>query len=79
MPSLQDLKPVQLKELTEAFASTDASGQAGGAGRPTRFTRKHAREMEAAADAGMGGAHDAEAEHGELVPFLRKMLSLRLT
>lgn len=46
-PSLNDLKPVQLKELTETFAAIDASGTAGGAGRPTRFTRAKAREMEA--------------------------------
>lgn len=48
-PSLSDLKPVQLKELQETFASIDASGTPGGAGRPTRFTRVKAREMEAQA------------------------------
>lgn len=78
MPSLQDLKPVQLKELTEAFAAMDASGQAGGTGRPTRFTRKQAREMEAAAGAGMGGAEDADAEPGKLARFMDRGRSLRL-
>lgn len=65
MPSLQDLKPVQLKELTEAFAGMDANGQAGGTGKPTRFTRKQAREMEAAASAGIADDGDADEEPGK--------------
>jgi cytoskeleton-associated protein 5 len=55
------LKPVQLKELTEAFNAMDAGGQPGGSGKPTRFTRKQAREMEAAASAGIDqGENDEE-------------------
>jgi cytoskeleton-associated protein 5 len=65
MPSLQDLKPVQLKELTEAFGAMDSSGQAGGTGKPTRFTRKQAREMEAAASAGIVDDGDDDAGPGK--------------
>ncbi|KAI5453121.1 hypothetical protein NCC49_006149 [Naganishia albida] len=73
LPSLQDLKPVQLKELTEAFNAMDASGHPGGSGKPTRFTRKQAREMEAAAGAGGGedgGDAEPEAEQMDALDFL---------
>ncbi|KAJ9121720.1 hypothetical protein QFC22_002341 [Naganishia vaughanmartiniae] len=68
LPSLQDLKPVQLKELTEAFQAMDASGQPGGSGKPTRFTRKQAREMEAAASSGAqpGDMEEVEPEAEQL-------------
>jgi cytoskeleton-associated protein 5 len=64
LPSLQELKPVQLKELTEAFQAMDTSGQPGGSGKPTRFTRKQAREMEASINAGGQPGELDEAEPG---------------
>lgn len=67
LPSLQDLKPVQLKELTEAFQAMDVSPQPGGSGKPTRFTRKQAREMEAAASSGVQQGDLDDAEPG--MPF----------
>ena len=41
---LKDLKPVQLKELTEAFVKADGKGEGFGAAKQTRFTRTQQRE-----------------------------------
>ena len=41
---LKDLKPVQLKELTEAFVEADAKGEGFGTAKQTRFTRTQQRE-----------------------------------
>lgn len=71
-PSLSDLKPVQLKELQEIFASIDSSPTPGGSGKPTRFTRTKTREMEAAAasqaaSGGSGTAEQVEEEEEEVI------------
>lgn len=51
-PWLAELKPVQVKELTEAFAALDADGKGRGSLKPERLTRKAAREAEAKAAVG---------------------------
>ncbi|OSD01602.1 ARM repeat-containing protein [Trametes coccinea BRFM310] len=57
-PWLADLKPVQVKELKEAFEELEKEGKGKGSLKPERMTRAGAREAEAAADAG------GEAEEG---------------
>ncbi|KAK4053177.1 hypothetical protein OIV83_001912 [Microbotryomycetes sp. JL201] len=44
-PHLSDLKPVQVKELGDAFTAADAKGEGFGGLKPTRFTRSQQREM----------------------------------
>ena len=51
-PFLGDLKPVQVKELKEAWEGMEKGGQGKGSLKPARYTRKQAREMEEAAAAG---------------------------
>jgi hypothetical protein len=43
---LTELKPVQVKELGEAFAAADAKGEGFGAVKQTRFTRSQQRERD---------------------------------
>ena len=43
---LADLKPVQVKELKEAFEVMESEGKGKGTLRPERMTRAQAREME---------------------------------
>ena len=52
---LADLKPVQVKELTESFTKLDEENAGQGSGKPTRLTRVQAREREAAELAGTAG------------------------
>lgn len=64
MPSLEDLKPVQQKELTEAFEKLPDERPT-----PTRYLRSQQAEMAAAAaaaEAGDGGGDDAEADDEEM-------------
>lgn len=64
MPSLEDLKPVQQKELTEAFEKLPDERPT-----PQRYLRSQQAEMAAAAaaaEAGDGGGDDAEAEDEEM-------------
>ena len=49
-PWLADLKPVQVKELKEAFEAMEREGKGKGTLRPERMTRAQAREMENAND-----------------------------
>jgi cytoskeleton-associated protein 5 len=49
-PWLADLKPVQVKELKEAFEDMDKGGRGKGSLKPERLTRAQAREVEAAGD-----------------------------
>ncbi|KAJ6630768.1 hypothetical protein B0H10DRAFT_2160163 [Mycena sp. CBHHK59/15] len=49
-PWLADLKPVQVKELKEAFEAMESGGTGKGTLKPERLTRAHAREIEAAGD-----------------------------
>ncbi|KAI0374798.1 ARM repeat-containing protein [Pilatotrama ljubarskyi] len=51
-PWLADLKPVQVKELKEAFEELEKEGKGRGSLKPERLTRAGAREAEAAAEAG---------------------------
>ncbi|KZT26231.1 ARM repeat-containing protein [Neolentinus lepideus HHB14362 ss-1] len=51
-PWLADLKPVQVKELKEAFEVMEKEGKGRGSLKPERMTRQQAREMEAAGAAG---------------------------
>lgn len=46
---LADLKPVQVKELKEAFDGMEKDGKGKGSLKPERLTRAQAREAEAAA------------------------------
>lgn len=59
-PFLSDLKPVQVRELREAWEGMEKDGQGKGSLKPTRYTRKQAQEMEEAAAA--GEAADAPAQ-----------------
>jgi len=61
-PWLNDLKPVQVKELKEAWEGMEKSGQGKGSLKPARLTRKHAREMEESA--GAENEEDANQEEG---------------
>jgi hypothetical protein len=60
-PWLADLKPVQVKELKEAFEGLEKDGKGKGALKPERLTRAQAREAEAAGDAVEEGG-DAPAQ-----------------
>ena len=61
---LSDLKPVQVKELKEAFEGMEKEGKGKGSLKPERLTRAAAREAEANADAGGGDDADAAPEEG---------------
>ncbi|KAJ8463558.1 hypothetical protein ONZ51_g10183 [Trametes cubensis] len=56
---LADLKPVQVKELKEAFEELEKEGKGRGSLKPERMTRAGAREAEAAAEAGEEGEEGA--------------------
>ncbi|KAG1905687.1 armadillo-type protein [Suillus fuscotomentosus] len=59
-PWLSDLKPVQVKELQEAFEGMESAGKGKGTLKSERLTREHQREAEMAGDA----ADDGEVEAG---------------
>ena len=61
---LNDLKPVQVKELKEAFEELEKEGKGRGSLKPERMTRQGAREAEAAAEAGDDGEGAAPPEEG---------------
>ena len=56
---LNDLKPVQVKELKEAFEGMEKEGKGKGSLKPERLTRAAARAAE---------AYDATADAGEAAP-----------
>ena len=60
-PFLNDLKPVQVKELKDAFEKLEAEGHGRGTLKPERMTIQGAREAEAAAEAGNDGGADGSA------------------
>lgn len=66
-PSLTDLKPVQVKELKEAFETLEKDGKGKGSLKPERLTRAAAREAEAREQDGGGGDDEPGAadEEGE--------------
>lgn len=61
---LADLKPLQVKELKEAFEGLEKEGKGRGSLKPERMTRAGAREAEAAAEAGIDAEEAAPAEEG---------------
>ena len=61
---LNDLKPVQVKELKEAFEALEKDGKGRGSLKPERMTRQGAREAEAAAESGDLGDEGAPPEEG---------------
>jgi cytoskeleton-associated protein 5 len=65
---LADLKPVQVKELKEAFEGLDKDGKGKGSVKPERLTRAAAREAEAQAEA--GGVDEGEADEGAAAGML---------
>ncbi|KAI0721683.1 ARM repeat-containing protein [Cerioporus squamosus] len=67
-PFLNDLKPVQVKELKDAFEKLETEGKGRGTLKPERMTMQGAREAEAAAEAGVDGAVDGSAPAEEEPP-----------
>lgn len=66
-PYLAELKPVQVKELGEAFASADAKGEGFGAVKQSRFTRSQQRERDVKeAEGALEGTLGGEEGVGEL-------------
>ena len=63
-PFLNDLKPVQVKELKEAWEGMEKEGQGKGSLKPARMTRQQAREAEEHAATGGDDAGDAPVEEG---------------
>ena len=61
---LSDLKPVQVKELKEAFESMEKEGKGRGSLKPERLTRAAAREAEEMEAAGGGDDDEAPPEEG---------------
>ncbi|THU90725.1 ARM repeat-containing protein [Dendrothele bispora CBS 962.96] len=93
-PWLADLKPVQVKELKEAFENMEKEGKGKGALKPERLTRSQAREAEVASandngnEESGGPGEDAEpadldprtfAEPVDIVPKLPGTFSTALT
>lgn len=58
-PWLNDLKPVQVKELKEAFESMESEGKGKGTVKPERMTRAQAREAETQVEASEGAQEEA--------------------
>ncbi|KAJ6502581.1 microtubule associated protein [Mycena sanguinolenta] len=67
-PWLAELKPVQVKELKEAFDEMETGGHGKGTVKPERLTRAHAREVESAGGAD-DGAQAIEEEEAPLDPL----------
>lgn len=67
-PWLVDLKPVQVKELKEAFEAMDKEGKGKGSVKPERLTRSQAREAEA--NQGGGEEEGGDEDTGENLAFL---------
>jgi len=67
-PWLSDLKPVQVKELKEAWDGMEKEGRGKGSLKPERMTRQQARDAEQSAAAGEGDAVNGSAatEEGAL-------------
>ncbi|KAF8478461.1 ARM repeat-containing protein [Russula ochroleuca] len=68
-PWLADLKPVQVKELKEAWDGMEKEGRGKGTLKPERMTRQQARDAEQNAAAGDGDAGDTSvAAEEDLAP-----------
>lgn len=68
-PWLSELKPVQVKELQEAFEALEKDGKGKGTLKAERFTKEQQRELEANAGAGEGDASGEEAVEGDKLPL----------
>ncbi|KAF8228198.1 microtubule associated protein [Tricholoma matsutake] len=89
-PWLADLKPVQVKELKEAFEGMEKDGKGKGSLKPERHTRQQAREVVEVSDnadveGGQGGQEDATdldprafAEPVDIIPKLSPSLQTAL-
>jgi cytoskeleton-associated protein 5 len=66
-PWLADLKPVQVKELKEAWDGMEQEGRGKGSLKPDRMTRQQARDAEQNAASGDGDAEDDAAAEGASV------------
>ncbi len=65
-PALAELKPVQVKELGEAFDAADAKGEGFGAVKQTRFTVTQQRERDVKeAEGALNGTAGGEGQEGE--------------
>jgi len=62
---LAELKPVQVKELKEAFETMEKEGKGKGGFKPERFTRAHAREAEVGDITGNGVSEGEEVDDGQ--------------
>jgi len=60
-PWLADLKPVQVKELKEAWESMEQEGRGKGALKPERMTRQQVRDVEQNGASGDGDTGDGSA------------------
>ena len=60
-PWLADLKPVQVKELKEAWESMEQEGRGKGALKPERMTRQQVRDAEQNGASGDGDTGDGSA------------------
>ena len=60
-PWLADLKPVQVKELKEAWDGMEQEGRGKGTLKPERMTRQQVRDAEQNAASGDGDAEDGAA------------------
>ena len=60
-PWLADLKPVQVKELKEAWDGMEQEGRGKGTLKPERMTRQQARDAEQKAASGGGDSEDGDA------------------
>ncbi|KAG2368513.1 armadillo-type protein [Suillus spraguei] len=87
-PWLSELKPVQVKELQEAFEGMENSGKGKGTLKSARLTREHQREAEMAGDAVDDGEVEAEldlpdprtlAEPVDIIPKLPSNMQANLT
>ncbi|RDX56874.1 ARM repeat-containing protein [Lentinus brumalis] len=67
-PFLNDLKPLQVKELKDAFEKLEAEGKGRGTLKPERMTMRGAREAEAAEEAGGDGGAEGSAPTEEEPP-----------
>jgi cytoskeleton-associated protein 5 len=67
-PWLADLKPVQVKELKEAWDGMEKEGRGKGSLKPERITRQQARDAEQNAAAGEDDAGDGSAAAEEGAP-----------
>lgn len=64
-PWLSELKPVQVKELQEAFEEMEKAGKGKGTLKSARLTREHQREVEMAGDAADDGEEAGEQSEGQ--------------